>query len=94
MADPLETSGTVLAFGETLKDKRGSISRANRRAICVELGDFTGRITRINGDAHSVEMELITEQGVIVVGIESGIAQESLERERWMGEEEIVKDGL
>ncbi len=51
-------------------------------------------MARIEWDAHALEVELLAEDGIIVVGIEGGVAQEGLIRERRMGAEEILQNGF
>ncbi len=94
VANPLKASGAIRAAANTFKYEGCLIPRTNGSAVCVKLSGKAGRMARIEGDAHSFEVELISEDRVVVVGIESGIAQEGLIRERRMGAEEILQNGF
>ena len=94
MADPFHTEGTLLSTANTHETEGRFVNGTNRRTVGIEInGGFFG-ITRIQRNAHTIEMEVIPKHGIILIGIHSGITKERRITERGLGSKEVGQNGL
>lgn len=95
--DPFETRRTIFTAGFAEEGKGRTVSGADRRTVFIE--DSVGNagslgVSCVERNAGSFKVEIVHQDGVVLVGIKGGITDEGFERELRMRGEEVRKDGL
>ena len=92
LTDPFETKRTVFTAGSAEISKGRAVNRTDGSTVFVKHGIGAFGISDVERDAGSVEKEVILQDGIVVIGIESGIGNEGLEGHIGMSVEEIRKN--
>lgn len=95
--DPLKTWRTIFTAGFTEEGKGRTVSGADRRTVFIESGIGNAGslgVSCVERNAGSFKVEIVHQDGVVLVGIKGGISDEGFEREMRMRGEEVRKDGL
>ena len=92
--DPFEAKGTVFAAAFAEEREGRTVNRTDRSTVFVKLSIRSFGVSGVERDTGTFKTEIVFQYGVVLVGIEGGIADEGFEGQAGMGVEEIRKNRL